>query len=257
VIQIGGSVESAIKGEYNINVALVLKEAWQKTQHSRRAINGGLAFVMLLGMVISYLFSIYWGGVENAFKDPKALILLQTIITLAIWPFLAGVEMMGVLHAVGIETKTKLIFSFLKRGSFVVICSLFTSILISVGLQLLVFPGIFLAVAFSLTIPLVVEKKLSPLKAMIISLQATRFQWFKLFAAYLVLIAIFFCAVAPLLLFGQSNAGFIAVVIFIFCLSYLAPMFYNVKGILYREIFGLTMQTTNNTLSSSDNVFLA
>ena len=260
VVQVGGNVESAIKGDYQIDVALVLKEAWQKTQQGRQAINIGLAFIFVIGMLVSFAVGEYFGGIEAAFKQPKVLLFIQTVVSLVIWPFLAGIEMMGVLHAVGAKTQPKLIFSFLKRGSWVVVCGLFTSALVSVGFELFVIPGVFLAVIFSLTIPLVVEKKFSPIKAMVVSLQALRFQWFKLFSVYLILLGLLILAIIPLLFTGQSSMAIIAIVLFLFGLSYLAPLFYNVKGILYREIFGLTlhkMAIDPNTPSSADDIFIA
>ncbi|MBL4910103.1 MAG: hypothetical protein JKX78_08850 [Alteromonadaceae bacterium] len=260
VVQVGGNVESAIKGDYQINVALVLKEAWGQTQQGRQAINLGLVFIFVIGMLVSFVVGEYFGGIEAAFKQPKVLLFIQTVVSLAIWPFLAGIEMMGVLHAVGAKTQPKLIFSFLKRGSWVVICGLFTSALVSIGIQLFVIPGVFLAVIFSLTIPLVVEKKFSPIKAMVVSLQAIRFQWFKLFSIYVILLGLLVLAMTPLLITGQSSLAFIAIVLFLFALSYLAPLFYNVKGILYREIFGLTLHKKNidsNELSSEDDIFIA
>ena len=136
------------------------------------------------------------------------------------------------------------------------LCSLLTFVLVSVGLQLLVLPGVFLSVIFSLTIPLVIEKKLSPIKAMVISVQALRFQWFKLLTLYVILSLILALTLIPLFAFQQANLAFIGVVVFVFCLSYLAPMFYNVKGILYREIFGLTVQANDN-ISSNNDVFIA
>jgi len=258
VFNVGGDLENAVKGEYTIDVSAVLKEGWKKTQQSRKAINSGLLFVFSLGVLISYLISEYFGGIEKAMQEPQTLLLIQTLVSLVIWPFLAGVEMMGVFHAVGLKTETNLIFSFLKRASMVVLCGLFTSLLVSVGFQLLVLPGIFLAVIFSLTIPLVVEKRLSPIKAMVISVQALRFQWLKLFLVYLALTGIFALSILPLVLLGNSNLVIIGIVLFFFVLSYLAPLFYNVKGILYREIFGLKLQTTDQSSSTkADDVFIA
>jgi len=260
LIKVGGSIENAIKGEYHIDVAAVLKEAWQKTQQGRQAINLGLTFIFFLGMLVSYFVGEYFGGIEAAFKQPKAILLIQTIVSLFIWPFLAGIEMMGVLHAIGVNTKAKMIFSFLKRGSWVVACGFITSALVSIGFQLFVIPGIFLAVIFSLTIPLVVEKKFSPIKAMVVSMQALRFQWFKVFSLYLILLGILILSMIPMVVTGQSNLAFISIVIFIFALSYLAPFFYNVKGVLYREIFGLTlhkMENSTDNTSSTDDTFIA
>jgi len=257
MFNVGGNLESAVKGEYTIEVSAVLKEAWKQTQQSRKAINNGLLFVFSLGILVSYLVSEYFGGIEQAMQKPQTLLLIQTLVSLVIWPFLAGVEMMGVFHAVGLKTETNLIFSFLKRASMVVLCGLFTSVLVSVGFQLLIVPGVFLAVIFSLTIPLVVEKRLSPIKAMIVSIQALRFQWFKLFSVYLILAGILALAILPLILLGNSSLVIIGIVLFFFSLSYLAPMFYNVKGILYREIFGLKLQTTDQSSSKPDDVFIA
>lgn len=257
VFNVGGDLESAVKGEYTVEVYAVLKEAWKKTQQSRRAINSGLLFVFSLGVLVSYLISEYFGGIEQAMQKPQTLLLIQTLVSLVIWPFLAGVEMMGVFHAVGLKTQTNLVFSFLKRASMVVLCGLFTSVLVSIGFQLLILPGIFLAVIFSLTIPLVVEKRLSPVKAMIISVQALRFQWLKLFSIYLIFAGILALSILPLVLFGNSNLVIIGIVFFFFSLSYLAPMFYNVKGILYREIFGLKLHTTDQLSSKPDDLFIA
>ena len=257
VFNVGGDLESAVKGEYTIDISAVLKEAWKKTQQSRMAINSGLLFVFSLGVLVSYFVSEYFGGIEQAMQKPQTLLLIQTLVSLVIWPFLAGVEMMGVFHAVGLKTETNLIFSFLKRASMVVVCGLFTSVLVSVGIQLFILPGIFLAVIFSLTIPLVVEKRLSPIKAMIISVQSLRFQWLKLFLVYFILTVILAISLLPLIILGNSNLVIIGIVLFFFCLSYLAPLFYNVKGILYREIFGLKLQNTDQSLSKPDDVFIA
>ncbi len=257
-IHIGGSLERAVQGDYTLDVKSVLQEAWQKTQQNRASINGGLAFIMLLGMLSSFLLTEYFGGFEQVYQQPQLMLIVQFIVTVIIWPFLAGVEMMGVLHAINAKTHVNLIFAFFKRASWVIICALLTSILISFGLQLLIIPGIFLAVAFSLTIPLVVEKKLSPIKAMIISIQALRFQWFKLFTLYFLISLCLVLSLMPFVLLAESSLAIVGLVIFIFALSYIAPLFYNVKGILYREIFGLTIQqTSTNDHADSDDVFLA
>ena len=48
VVKVGGSVEEAIKGEYSLDVAAILKEAWQITLKSRMAINLGLLTCLIL-----------------------------------------------------------------------------------------------------------------------------------------------------------------------------------------------------------------
>ncbi|MFD2166590.1 hypothetical protein ACFSJY_09965 [Thalassotalea euphylliae] len=257
VIEIGGSVDKALKGEYVITPKKVLEEAWRNTHTTRWTINVGLLFVMVLGMLSSVIVSSYLGGIEKVFEDPQASLVLNIVVTIVIWPFLAGVEMMGVLHAVGLKTQPKLIFAFLKRGSWVALCAVLTSLFISLGLQLLIIPGIFLAVALSLTIPLVVEKKMSPANAIVTSIKALRFQWFNIFLVYLALVGALLLALLPMALTAQSELMIFAGVIFIVMMTYIAPLYYNVKGILYREIFGMKLHAVHADKPMVDDTFIA
>ena len=271
IVQVGGSVESALQGDYHIDIKAILTEAWQLTQKSRLAINVGLLFSFLLGMLISFVASHYLGGIEVVMANPQMSMLLNILVTAVVWPFIAGIEMMGVLHSVGIKTHVKMIFAFLQRASWVVLCALITSVLISFGFQLFLLPGIFLAITLSLAIPLVIEKKMSPLKAITLSIQALRFKFFYLFVIYFILLLSLVMLFLPLVLLINSTLAPIGFMIFLFGMTYLAPLFYNTKGILYREIFGINLatdksveefeQTTNSPVSKhnsdSDDTFSA
>jgi hypothetical protein len=257
VVQMGGSIEKSLKGEYTIDVSSVLKEAWQLTLQSRIAINLGLFFTLVLGVIVSLLISNAMGGIEQVIQDPQSTTLLNIVVTMIIYPFLVGVEMMGVFHAVGLKTNSKLIFAFLKRGSWVAVCALLTSVLVTLGMSLFYLPGIYLAVALSLTLPLVVEKKLSPIKAIVLSLQVTRFQWFKLLAIYTFLFLALFLSILPLVIIANTQFSVIGVMFFLIALTFLAPLFYNVKGILYREIFGMQLQAIDVPANQTSDTFSA
>lgn len=244
IVSIGGSVERAVKGEYSIDVKAVLTEAWQLTLKSRLSINLALFLVLVFGMIVSFIASSFFGGIEVLFKDAQAegsqaLQLINVIVTMAVWPFIAGIEMMGVYHAVNKPTHFKMVLSFLHRGSWVALCALLTSILISIGFQLLIIPGVLLAVMLSLTIPLVVEKKLTPVQAIILSVKALRFKVMPLLGIYLVLTMSLISLILPIALLIESSLAPLAIMVFLYGLSYLAPWYYNVKGVLYREIFGV------------------
>lgn len=243
IVQVGGNIESSLKGDYQIDVKAILSEAWQQTLKSRLAINLGLLFSLFLGMLVSFMVSSYLGGVEAVMADPQASMLLNLIVTVVVWPFIGGVEMMGIQHAVGMKTNVKMTFSFLSRASWVVLCALFTSVLISIGFQLFVLPGIFLAVTLSLTIPLVIEKKITPMKAIILSVQTLRFKFLSILYLYFILCLSLVILFMPLAFLLESSLAPIGVIILLIGVSFLAPLFYNVKGILYREIFGISVAT--------------
>jgi hypothetical protein len=246
IVQVGGSVERALKGDYQIAVKAILTESWQQTVKSRLSINLGLLFSLVLGMIVSFGASSYLGGIENVLADPQAGMLLNIVVTVAIWPFMAGVEMMGVQHAVGMNTQPKMIFSFLNRASWVVLCTLLTSVLISFGFQLFVVPGVFLAVTLSLTVPLVIEKKMTPMKAIVLSIKALRFKFFPLLTLYSLLLSLLIVLLLPFLLLLESSIAPLGIIIFLVGISFLAPLFYNVKGVVYREVFGISIASSDD-----------
>ena len=252
IVQVGGNIESALKGDYQIDVKAILIEAWQQTLTSRLAINLGLLFSLVLGAGVSFVASSYLGGIEAVLADPQAGMLLNVVVTIAVWPFVGGVEMMGVMNAIGMKTDVKMTFAFLKRASWVVLCALFTSIFISLGFQLFVLPGIFLAVTLSLTIPLVIEKKMTPMKAIILSIQTLRFKFLSLFILYFILFMSLIMLFLPLALLMESSFAPLGIVIFLLGISFLAPLFYNAKGIVYREIFGVSLATNDPLIKGND-----
>jgi hypothetical protein len=257
IINVGGNIESAVQGQYSIDVKTVLQEAWSLTKHSRLPIIVGTLMCTVLTLLIVFIASQYLGGLEKSFVDMQAQYIINILVTLVVSPFVAGVEMMGVFHAVGLKTQPKLIFSFLSKGAVIAICALLSSTLSSLGFNLFILPGIFLLVTLSLTIPLVVEKNIMPLKAIILSVKALRFQFFKILAIYGILIMALLLSTFPLLLLFQSGFEIIGAAFLMFALTYLAPLFYNTKGILYREIFGVQLNASENIAQGDSGNFSA
>lgn len=255
VVHVGGSVEQALKGEYRIKPKEVLLEAWRNTVKSRASINGALLIVLLIGVFATMVLAEFLGGLEVVNADPQRLSILNLAVTIIIWPFLAGVEMMGIFQVIGLNTRAKQVFSFLKRGSWVAVAALLSSVLVGLGLQLFIVPGIFLAVCFSLIVPLVIDKKLSPLQAIVLSIKALRFQWFNIFAVYLPLVLALVLIILPFAQTSSAGSAMFGFVFFLFAMSYLAPMYFHAKGILYREIFGITVNGKATTTVSDSGTF--
>jgi hypothetical protein len=63
----------------------------------------------------------------------------------------------------------------------------------------------------------------------------------------------------PLVILAQSQFSVIGVIIFLVALTFIAPLFYNVKGILYREIFGMQLSPsdTHTTQNQTSDTFSA
>jgi hypothetical protein len=95
-----------------------------------------------------------------------------------------------------------------------------------------------------------------PMKAIIISVKALRFKWLPILAIYSGLFFILTLSLLPAISMMDSEMAPIGFVIFFFTLSYQIPLFYNVKGILYREIFGISVvgEATSLEDTNTDNV---
>ena len=261
LVNIGGNVENALTGNYKIDVQAVLREAWLHTQQSRKPINLGIAFCFFLTGFIMYAGASYLGInlVSSAEQDLAPLSLINLVATVLVAPFIAGVEMMGILKVIGVQTEPRLVFAFLRRSSWVALVTLISSLLISLG-QILILPAIFFFVSLSLVVPLVIEKRVSPMQAIVLSIKALRFQWFKVFALYLVLSITLLLLSLPTIVLTNAGLGIVGLAVFALGLSYLIPMYYYVKGILYREIFGMKIQQVNADALNShgrDDIFSA
>ena len=257
MINVGGNIENAEQGQYSIDVKLVLQEAWSLTLKARLSILMGVLVCIILTLLIVFTASQYLGGVEQALVDMKAQYIINILVTLVVSPFIAGIEMMGVYHAVGLKTQPKFILSFLNKGAVVAICALLSSTLTSLGFNLFILPGIFLLVTLSLAIPLVIEKNIMPLKAIMLSIKVLRFQFFKLLAIYGILTMALFLSMFPLLVLFQSGFEIVGAVFLMFALSYLVPLFYHTKGILYREIFGVRLNASEEPTQTDSDSFSA
>ncbi|QDP01188.1 hypothetical protein [Thalassotalea sp. PS06] len=245
-IQIGGSPEKAVTGDYEIDVAGTIKEAWKLTQTSKQSVVVALFMILSISMTAFVLFAEAMGGFELVLADQGRLFAINMVLTTLLSPLVAGLEMMGISYAIGMQSRPSMIFSFLRKSAYIALTSLIVSCMTSLGMQLLLIPGIYLGVALSLTAPLVVEKNLSPNQAIILSLKATRFQWFKLFQVYLFAFAITLPVVFIVALLAQSVGVIPAVVVAVLGVTWIAPFFYYLKGILYRQIFGVRMEVLDD-----------
>ena len=104
-----------------------------------------------------------------------------------------------------------------------VITAIISMVLIYLGMILLIIPGLYLAIAYMLAIPLVVERGLSPWQALEASRKAISQHWFKVFGLFLLLGLITGISAIPL------GIG----------LVWTIPLFTIAIGVLYRTIFGV------------------
>jgi len=216
----GGTLQDGIEGNYDFSITDVLKEAWQKTDGIKGTFFAvGIVFI-LITVGISLIFTVISGMSEGTFLIG---LLQQLIFMVIVYPFLVGIMMIGVRRSVELPVSFSMAFGYFGYTIPIIIAAFLMSVLTIIGTLLLIIPGIYLSVAYLLTLPLIVEKNLGAWRAMEASRKAITHHWFKVFFTYFIMGIIYIISIIPL------GIGLI----------WTAPMMVNVGGILYRIMFGV------------------
>ncbi|EJU9689262.1 hypothetical protein V9J77_002781 [Vibrio cholerae] len=235
---LGGSVEKALSGSYELKVGDVLKEAWGITvKHFINFTPAIFALILVQLAIFYFAFKLQIGDLSvilSVFQEggalPEGLVQAMFIANFSYEvisaPIYAGISLMAMSHAVGLKTQTRHITKGLQFTIPVILATLFSLLLQGVAGMILPFLSMYLSVAFSNSLLLICEKKVPPMQSLLLSLRAVNKKIFPLIAIYSILMVLFMMAV---LLYG------IGLVLFL-------PFFFHVKGIIYRNMFGIRLK---------------
>lgn len=208
----------------DFSAVTVLKEAWRMTKGIKGSIWGGIVVMLLIlfglgGATIMFLPAIGApdGGTVTAWMN----ILIQLFSIILSMLFIAGLINIGVQRVADKNFSWKMIFSGFVKMSNIVIAGILMTLLITSGFFLLILPGIYLAVGYSLTLPLILDKGFGPWDAMEVSRRTIHRKWWHVFGIYLIMYLIYLVSCVP---FGLG-------------LIWTIPMFFTVSGVLYRLFF--------------------
>lgn len=248
-INIGGTVDRALSGQYELKAGAIFSEAWRKTLSHFFSFSPAIVALLALQVMIFYI------ALQLQLGNPNLLLeaivnteLLNEQIVSAIYvanfsyevisaPIWAGVSLMAMSHAAGLQTKTRHITKGLQYTIPVIIATLFS--LVMQGLFGMIFPllSLYLSMAFSHSILLICEKQVPPMQSLLLSLRAINRK--------ILVVAVLYLAV--MLMFA------LAIVFYGIGLIFVMPFFFHLKGILYREMFGIRLKVVASASSDDNN----
>lgn len=221
------SIEEALSRGYDFTIGDLLSEAWQRVKGTKGIIIGGFVVFYAVLLVASFLIGGFFGILGVVSDSPMLSVVVEMVVGIfasaLAYPFMAGINMIGIRRAADQPISFNDIFSHFGRTVPLVITAIISMLLIYLGMILLIIPGLYLAIAYMLAIPLVVERGLSPWQALETSRKAITQHWFKVFGLFLLLGLITGISAIPL------GIG----------LVWTIPLFTVAIGILYRTIFGV------------------
>ena len=216
-----GSLEDALAGRYDFDIGQVMREAWNLTRGMKASFWGAAVIVYAIMIV----FALVAGSVAG---KSMPLRLLTNIAFGTVSPVLfIGIIMMGVRRAAGLPINFATAFSCLDRVVPVFLAGLLTTLLTYIGLILLIIPGIYLVIAYCMTMPLIADRRLGPWQAIETSRKAVTKRWFQYFGLLIVVGLLVMVSAIPL------GIG----------LVWTAPWAVNVIGVVYRRTFGVAQTT--------------
>ncbi len=151
------------------------------------------------------------------------IIVSQIVIGLVSYPLSAGMTMLGIKRSVGEPANAFMIFDYYSKTISIFLLYVLMMILIFIGLILLILPGIYLMVAYSMAMPLLVEKNMGIWEALETSRKRINKCWFEMLVLYILMIVLFIVAALPL------GIGLIWAV----------PFAIVLMAVVYRNLFGV------------------
>lgn len=235
---LGGNVDRALSGDYKLSLGEVFREAWSCTLKTFLSFSPAIVILMIVQLGIFYLALKMQlgdpGVIIDAIQNPdtfsqgivQAIFVANFSYEVISAPIYAGVCLMAMSHIAGLSTKPRHIGKGLQHTVPVIIATLASLVLQGLAGMILPFLSMYVAVAFSQSILLICEKRVTPINSLLLSLRAVNKKLFVFIGAY-----------------GLVSLMFIVAVMFYgIGLIFVLPFFFHMKGILYREMFGIKLK---------------
>lgn len=246
---LGGSVERALSGNYELKAGAVFNEAWRATIQHFLSFSPAIIVLLFVQLGIFYIaLKLQLGDLSvilDAFENPESF---TNDIVSSIYvanfsyevisaPIYAGISLMAMSHVAGLKTKLRHVGKGLQFTIPVILATLMSLML--QGVVGMIFPllSLYLSLAFSHSILLICEKRVPPMQALLLSLRAINKKIFVVAGLYLGVMLMFIVAA---MFYGIG-------------LIFVLPFFFHLKGILYREMFGIKLKIVATQKNDNDH----
>ncbi len=227
MVQDQGSLEKAVNGAYQFTVGEIISEAWERVSGAKLILIGAMFIYIVIASLVTGVISLFLDPQPfyDAGETAKGVVTDMVVGWLAspvTIPLSVGLLLLGYARANDEELRIDAVFNYYVLVWPLVFASILITVLTYIGFALLLLPGIYLSIAYSFALPLMVDKKLGIWGAMEVSRQAVTKHWFTIFGVNISLVLLMVLSAIPL------GIGLIWTV----------PLILIAQGVMYRKIFG-------------------
>jgi len=198
--------------EYSFSITGVLKEGFRRSY--------GVKWIFMGAVLIYYIIQIMM-GLAIITLIPSLSQVVDQIIAILTLPIGVGIVILGINRARQKEIRIPDIFNYYGIYPNLLLAYILMVLFVVLGFMLLILPGIYLAVAYSFTLPLVADKGMHVWQAMELSRKTITKQWFRFFGLGIVAVVLIVVSAIP---FGIG-------------LIWSIPTVYIAYGLLYHHLF--------------------
>ena len=246
---------NGFNGQYDFNIKSILKRAYLLCAQN----NWTLVLALLCIVAVTFvIYFIYLDAFE--IKDFALLltedspltqsrqVIINLTLTVILAPLWTGVSMLAIAtnrnssqspqspQSPQSSQSALSIFEYYKILPHVALASALISVLVNFGVILFFIPGFYIFTATTFTLPLIADKKLRPIKAIIYSTRMSNLYIWKMLQLYLLFLLMLF----------------VVVISFGFAYLWIGPLYFNAKAILYQDLFCGKLDSANNNQSGQD-----
>ncbi|MCG6200928.1 hypothetical protein [Psychromonas antarctica] len=233
---LGGDIKKSLTEGYRLDLKSILKDAFViSKKHYLTLILACLLTFVILASSYTLMTQAFSGLGDNG-----AMIVNYIITLLVAPPLLTALQMMGVHHAIGLKSKSNDLFHYLnmtlKLSLATMMISLITNVISVIltqtlgdlGFKLSIVVLLYLNMTFSLVYPLIAEKKVPPQMALKLSFKLVNKNLGQFTLLFIILVLLAVIALVP---YGLGMIFYI-------------PFYFNLMGIVYRQICGVGVVAT-------------
>lgn len=231
-------IQRMLNKEYKLEVKQVLVRARELSSENNWTLVQGILLLIAVAMGLGFIFiSIFDinepAAVQNLSQTENAIASLVINVVLA--PIFTGISMLAISSARGIKAKAVDVFAYVRYILPLGVATLLVSIVIDIGMLLFILPAFYAFMATTFCLPLIVDKGLTPLSAIILSVRMVNAYLFQMTTIFLIFVALM---VGVILTFG-------------FAYIWVGPYFFNVRAVLYTELFCSNNEEQGNNIENS------
>lgn len=218
-------LERALAGEYQFNIRQLFAEAQTHYKQHLGLLLKATGLLMAIGlgamMVLINVLSLDMTSVESMQTSNAGLLDIAMLILMT--PMIVGFRVLGIKLSQNKSTSINELFQYFPHILVLVTANLLISLVMQVGLNLLILPGLYVYLVTQFTVVLIVEKRLGLLPSIILSARVTN-RYLLSFTLLLLAFAMMFV----LVLFTMGLA-----------ILWVGPIYTLVMGRLYADLFGV------------------